>query len=147
MNKARILKLADVIERREIKRLGFNMRNWFADRVANWDHGGNCGTVACIAGHAVVLFADDGKVNKTRTRKRRCISAFEPQYSFGDTVEADAQAILGLTKRQAHALFVPHDVILPNVTTEQAVEVLRTLANTGRVSWAKVRRAQPEGET
>lgn len=58
MNTERLRILADHIERlanSDDSTLGFNMSQWLAHNDYDY-RGHNCGTVACIAGHAVLLF-------------------------------------------------------------------------------------------
>lgn len=123
MNIPNILALANYLDR-TVSADSFDMANW---RLPH-DHlprspktnaeafEGSCGTVACIAGHAMVLFEPDAPL---------C-----PEGQISDR----AQDYLGLTDDQAGELFIPR--LETHITTKaRAVQVLRTLAETGEVTW------------
>ena len=130
MNKERILQLADVIEREGAlpePELGFNM---LYCRVKTNDDDGSlerdfanrpCGTVGCIAGHALRLAGING----------------------GFTAAAEW---LGLSYigGEGEELFFPGDVSGINIsrwdeiTPAHAAAVLRRLVETGKVEWAAV---------
>lgn len=127
MNKERIIQLAEAIEQGTLlagpERLGFNMNyfstpmSWFNQDFARRD----CGTVACIAGHAAAI--SSGSVT-----------------SFSEAAEW-----LGLPYDEtAVELFFPGDssgINVPSwskITPAHAGAVLRRLAETGRVDWTAV---------
>lgn len=80
----------------------------------------SCGTVACIAGHALVLSAPADVVPEE-----------------GEEIHDRAAAWLGLDAEQAHALFLPAGtrVNYMAVTAAIAANVVERLANTGEVLW------------
>lgn len=123
MNKENILKVADAIEQHSIPTLGFNM-NWWGytfdpTKPENQKHdksGHNCGTVACIGGWTETLF-------KT----------------------TDARSALELPTSVATQLFYPDQNGAPQAyeaTPVHAVRVLRHLAETGKVDWARAMDAE-----
>lgn len=133
MNVERITTLRDHIAALPPEK--FNLGSWFSSPVKLPTAGAfhKCGTSACIAGWALVLFAPD-----------------EPLYMVD--VPNDAAEILGLTNEQANDLFTPERAdyageddrpggVLPDplwlgdVTNEQAVKVLDHLIATGEVRW------------
>lgn len=118
VNKANVLRVADAIEKGElVKRgIGFNMAAWNNDAEIHGLRdlsGHRCGTVACIGGHAAILFPE-GHPNET----------------------------LGLSLSEGKELFYAwsyrewYDVKLRNITIRHAVAVLRHLAETGEVDWS-----------
>jgi hypothetical protein len=117
MNKERILAVADAIENESVPGLQFDMtvyRN-------------SCGTAGCIAGWAFVMFADDG-------RRRWDEWGNYPRGEIFNT----AKEVLGLCSGEAWQLFLPEDPVGENydATAEEAVTVLRQLAETGVVDWS-----------
>lgn len=101
---------------------------------------GGCGTVACLAGEAMLL--------RTAELKRK------PKPKVGDNwwgsgthatmdIMEGAQDWLGLTLRQAQALFIPWDNFdgdsqrRESVTRAQAVVVLKRFRDTGKVRWGR----------
>src|ERR1700689_694555 len=97
MNIKRFRELADVIERsakQSSKRTlpKFSMEYFFklkygvgVSSIPDWKHFKNCGTTACIAGFACL------------TWKTEC----KP----GDSADASAQKILGISEREADSIF------------------------------------------
>lgn len=84
---------------------------------------GDCGTRACIAGHAVLL---SGK----------------PIPDYDSQVMEDAQDWLGLTDAERTKLFVPWAATSAYkgyrrylISAEQAAEVVRNFASTGEIVW------------
>lgn len=91
--------------------------------VARMQEKGDCGTTACLAGHAVILK-----------------SAAEGDYSgkYGKyEAKEQARSWLGLTAKQADLLFEPRTEsdYLISFSREQAIETLERLRNTGKVYW------------
>ncbi len=123
---ARLMALADAIERAELVKqgVGFNMGRWFAVTTAipnkiRTAHA--CGTVACLAGWTAVL--EDGQ-----------------EGMHEDKVYRRAINILGITDGTAKELFVPEINGGPahlSISAEHAVAVVRNLARTGKVEWNK----------
>lgn len=103
INKERIKALADRIESipdQDDLQVGFNMRSYYEIR---------CGTTACIAGHAILMFGTEDQVN-------RLVNSLGG--AFGDAME-----ILGLDVRTAQDLF--NDMRMDSIT---AVYRLRRIA-------------------
>lgn len=121
MNKENILAVADAIENLSISGLKFDMCvSFYAE---------NCQTVACIAGWAFVL--EHGGVEKARK-----MGLYDVSYQ--------AASWLGIDHTQQMELFRFHGRSIPeldgldlgDVTSEQAVKVLRHLAESGEVDWS-----------
>lgn len=98
---------------------------WAAGVVAMQESAGphDCGAVACIAGHAALLFtATEGE-------------------SVADDVNVEQRAMnwLGLDLDQADALFVPSrlpaGISYRNITAKEAARVCEHLRDTGEVDW------------
>ena len=155
MNKERILELAGFLDTLDPNK--FDMGT-FGYEDSEY------GTVACIAGWTVARWLP---------------SVFDywqhPEDSIGetpDTILKSAKDLLGLTTKQADALFIPSNVFrfddrekdnlhsltwyawkyetdISRVTSRQAAKVLRHLADTGIVDWgiAFDEEAKKEGET
>ena len=132
MNKQNILRLAEVLERNELARLGigFNMDRYYKTGSALEDKSGhNCGTTACIAGWAVALFNEDGTP--------RTEPFVEDPYKHGIPIANLGRVALGLSYSIADALFTPElpDHIWSSITPQVAAKTLRSLAETGEVRW------------
>lgn len=123
MNKKRILRVADAIEKAELAKrdIGFNMNVLFGrteecsaeEGEETIDYTGkNCGTLACIAGWTCLLFEPLQNPN------------------FGL-----AQALLDLDYPTANSLFWGDRRDLEKITSAEAVSTLRHLARSGRVRW------------
>ena len=126
MNRENVLKVADAIENHTIEGLGFNMGSFcaIADRDYSDQSGHGCGTVACIAGTAV--FVELGEFNGPLT----FAEFFEPARDFLGLNEADAQELFYRLSENDGL-----DKLLISTTTQEAVDVLRYLAATGKVDW------------
>ena len=96
-----------------------------------------CGTRACLAGHAAMLFRppDDSDIPDFYD---------DDDEDLNSGVKDEARVWLGLTMEQADALFVPtaggdlRDAVhcrLADLTVEDAAWTLRHLADTGQVVW------------
>lgn len=150
LTRRRLLEVAVAIQRHTLNGLGFNMGWWLRPepRVpglsVNRDRGGNpnfCGTVACIAGHAVVLAhaqrAPDTKVDR--------IIVMEVASNYSREISTAAADWLGLDPHSfggdGDALFNAPDrdrykfPLLEDVTAEQAIATLCAFAGTGYVDW------------
>lgn len=110
------------------KNIGFQMADFLqSNEILDQDMSGrNCGTVACIAGHAFVL-SGGGKVHDSRL----------------DIVDR-AQRYLDLSNEETNLLFYgnyvnrmghSNQVRLSDVTPEQAIAVLEHFKTTGKVDW------------
>lgn len=124
MNKERLLILAEAIEKNERPKafpdFGFNMGTYGDDNTDDW-HGERCGTVACIAGWAVALFAE-----KKPAQDRCDLWVYE-----------EAKTLLDLGNVTAHLLFAPDDIQdMGDVTPKDAATVIRKLVETGYVDWS-----------
>ena len=135
MNTANILAVADAIEQHTIPWLGFNMGPFFSpaeERVyGSIDQSGHdCGTVACIAGHAAVLMCGV-KVEPQSTA--------EADEVFDGVFLREAAGWLGL----AHGSEKTKDLFFAyssgcdrcSISADQAVRTLRHLVATGNVDW------------
>lgn len=111
MNKDRILELADHIEKSET----YDQRTWFH----------TCGTPACIAGHAAMLFAAD-KLLQMGHMKCPDIAQNELGLSWIKSQRLFDGSPLGFTEDEG---FI-------KVSSAHAVKVLRHLAETGEVDWS-----------
>ena len=104
----------------------FDMRQFAAisEREDESGYPEHCGTVACVAGNTVALFAVEAK---------RLME--DPHAPHGvDDIESIARILLGLDHRQSSRLFIPtmYGTTVPNlghVTPKQAAYVLRHVAD------------------
>lgn len=119
MNVARILELADVIEKTPHAPIadtdhakqpltGFNMGAW------------HCQTVGCIAGWAIHLYPD--------------------AYDHWEGYVHSASVALEMDEADGEDLFEPFQLIgrFLTITPAQAAQTLRKLAETGKVDWSHV---------
>lgn len=139
-NKARLHKVADAIERGVASRtkVRFDMSDWVVERT----RGPQCGTAACIAGHAALLFDPSFKSKDKRATNlidKWGVGILKP-YST-DLVYISARDALGLSDVAAEALFMPHVYAdgftgnLSAVSVKRAVKVIRYFAETGIIEW------------
>lgn len=84
---------------------------------------GFCGTAGCIAGHAIMLFCDKEEVNNVLDQPL----VYDPTQIAGD--------LLGLSPDDAWSLFMADGMDLERITRSEAVKVLKTLAQTGKIEW------------
>lgn len=123
MNKKNIKKLINRL--RYMKRttakpqVGFNMSTYIERGGCPDKSGHDCGTVACLAGHATLL-AGETNYNK--------IDAYA--YDTGKTY-------LGLTEAQADALFLPDTAPWAAITLDHAIGTLEHLLEAGEVTWTR----------
>lgn len=107
------------------ERVGFSMNTYCSDPEALVVDmtGDDCGTVACVAGHAYLLAK---QFNITEAKGADC-----------DEIEDVAAAFLGIEGDDAAHLFydLPVEIDLQQVTPEMAIETLTRLAETGLVEW------------
>jgi hypothetical protein len=141
--KRRLLKLADTItnlpEKDEKGRpVRFNMDRWFGGP----DEWSGCGTVACMAGWAVVQSQKGRtlaqKINTTQAGIRRAKAA---EYA-ATGIHAKAAEYLGLNDEQAHRLFIPEAFRSGNFTKISAMRaagVIRLFVKTGEIEWNRHR--------
>lgn len=92
------------------------------DSTLATDHLPKCGTVCCVAGTTNVWWGNKANISDTCT----------------------AQAVLGLTARQAERLFYPPEMFIQNITPDWAARCIRHLIKTGKVNWRDTRKAKPE---
>jgi hypothetical protein len=120
MNKERILQLADHLDNLPPTEPGFYMGSWFQPVDENLDGDSTevirneCGTAACIAGHALRYFEDVP------------VKFSYPALAAGE--------ILDLTYGQGDDLFTPFNH-MNETDPHKAARVLRHLAATGEVEW------------
>jgi hypothetical protein len=130
MNTTNILAVADAIEQHTIPNVGFNMAYYFANAAAGEaiDRSGHdCGTTACIFGHALVLMAE-GDIHVAQ---------------YGPMWRPDIQKWLGLTDEQTafvcyaqnHPGLRDQTLAFHEIEPAQAVRTLRRLAASGTVDW------------
>ena len=106
MNIERLTALAEFLDRPAIP-YEFNMDTWMeleGDRDNNW-----CGTECCLAGLAVLMFAD-----------------FPINYQM--SVQSHGAELLGLNFDQAHSLFLPYRSpveVWADITPAMAAEAVR----------------------
>ena len=128
MNRDRIKGL--IVQLGKIPRSKFNMGSWLSGRWSRLTNPNpnpiglekhQCGTSACIAGWAMLMYSD------------------RPE--DGGTALRQGQDLLGLTSLQANSLFLaylPNDsgqVPIGNITNKQAINTLERLLATGEVRW------------
>lgn len=122
MNKNRLLILAKLLEMAArndaTPKLGFNMGSYGSSGSDRTGH--NCGTVACIAGWAVVAFRPDIEIADLPSNFR---------------ISSEAADLLGLDRMDASNLFLP-PLNLWKSTPLQAASVLRHAAKTGVIDWS-----------
>lgn len=103
------------------KDVGFNMSDWVgpAEIEADDRTGRNCGTIACIAGHAYL------------------VSGGEDRDATSDDVVPAAQEFLDLKSGSADELFYAYGSgeSMYDITSEQAIRTLEHLRDTGEVNW------------
>ena len=111
-------KLIDVLEAETD--IGFDMCDYYdvLDRYNEELDVGFCETVACIAGHAVVMEGFDLQV-----------------LNEVEGVPLEARNILGISEDQADALFIPKHKELYDITKQEAIETLKRFLKTGEVNW------------
>jgi hypothetical protein len=119
MNKARILALAEVIEKQPHVHPddaeGFSMSDWFHP----------CGTPSCLGGWTIHLFVKKG-------------------HTTADPTQFRARGLLGLSQTEALDLFLPRLEQIresyDKITPAHAAFTLRHLAATGEVDWGAYER-------
>jgi hypothetical protein len=126
MNKENILKVADAIENATLAKehgIGFNMVSFYDDESGvGFDHTEyKCYTVACIAGWAAIMSGGHETVRSPTP----------------SDISKEAQNYLGLSLCEADDLFCASGtrVDMDDITSQDAVKVLRHLAETGDVDW------------
>ena len=133
MNKDNILRLADALEKNEFTYLDFKMQ------VISEPKGKDpaCGSACCIIGYTL---ACKNGLFEAPNRDGELVYKDDPMVT-------EAAQYLGISPKKADKLFFPdwhkdktgmsfYD--LHNVTKEDAANVLRGLAETGKVSWKEV---------
>jgi hypothetical protein len=140
MNKERILQLADFIENGKAVEadLGFNMTDFWepqAHALSEDKSGHDCGTVACIAGHALFL-TGKATVGKPKTVPSVAIEAARwlGLEDMGEMNEVADQLFYGWSPGDQYVRGL-YAVDMSRVTPADAAKVLRNLAETGKVDW------------
>ena len=93
-----------------------------------------CGTVACIAGHAVMLFGDALQFELRQRAEGDPRSDIERLVATTGSVPDQAQKLLDLANWEASALFCPVGD-LTGITASDAADTLEHFADTGRIDW------------
>jgi hypothetical protein len=128
MNKERLLILADILgQNSHVQSLGigFDITKYFGTGGCNHE----CGTVACIAGHAYIMHLQEkGLCNEEIRRAMRRDEGYIPER---------AQKYLGLTDEQSFGLFLGYISrdYLEGITPKKAATVIRRFVKTGKVEW------------
>lgn len=145
MNRTNLQTLIDALRTHtlaEQKDVGFNMStyigrpNLWRDQPMNTDHSGrNCGTVACIAGHAAWLATDADEV---RDIDLTVVPDLAKKWLGLDEYTA-RELFLGGYSRPDSPEFLDYLTLdqLSAVTLDQAIAVLEHLRDTGAVNWPK----------
>lgn len=129
MRKEVILGVADAIEKAELAKydIGFNMRH--LNNIKAKDHTGHqCGTSCCIAGWIHILYDENGN-KRTKYGVRKNLNNQEHR-SFAYGAKA-----MDIDLGTAVDLFWPYSMDYNELTSKQAVKVLRNFAETGKVDW------------
>lgn len=133
MNVERLQQLAAHL--RTLERTQFDMREWFMNRKPVSTKDGwveyDCGTPACIAGHAVAMFHELD------------LRAPLVEQLGMHTVCTLAEELLDLQMNQSIPLFMPPEtsadgIRMYDATPQQAAEVIEHFINTGEVDWQRV---------
>lgn len=136
VNIERLNILADYLEKPLPETRVFNM-TVFGDFVG---YGHNqCQTAACIAGHAVILFADipdDWNMPSCLPAKMSRAEAWVGDPDGAIAIGEMAAELLGLDPATAVSLFVPYGVELDRIKPNDAARTLRHFAKTGEVDWS-----------
>lgn len=135
MNIERLNIPADYLEKPMPETRVFNMVV-FGDFVG---YGSRCQTAACIAGHAVMLFADapdDWSGPSCLPAEMSRVEAWVGDPGGAVGIGQIAAELLGLEPALAARLFVPDGVYLTSVEPDDAARTLRHLARTGEVDWS-----------
>lgn len=134
MRKARLLKLAEVLESPAAEK-HFNMGDWFDNPNADVCDAdvpakkfvAQCGAAACTAGWTIAIFEPRALVKPI---------------GFLDNALVRAASLLSLNYDQACDLFTPMSETMRDGTEamsagpKQAAKVVRHLAETGKVDWS-----------
>lgn len=131
VNGPNLLRLADAIEfGKALPDLQFDMNHWLAPVITKVE--GGCGTAGCIGGHAYLLFGKND------------LSSYDLPLGDGYIMPM-ARKVLGLDAATASQLMTPNvansgvrcALAAYSANRKQAAAVLRNLAYTGKVEWAK----------
>jgi hypothetical protein len=120
--------LADILEQEDHAKsfgIGFDITTYFG----TGDRAHECGTVACIAGHAYLMkLKEEGVHSKMLKVQAAADECFIPE---------KAQKYLGLTDEQGFDLFLGfiHKYHLAGITPKKAATVIRRFVETGKVEW------------
>jgi len=125
-NPVHIARVIAAIQGETQEGLGFNMGAYIgaaSEGIIGDALGRDCGTVACIAGHAYLLATGN--------------TVEEGIQADSDDIDRIAADYLGIDMCQAATLFydLPPDVTLCSVSAEDAIATLDRLARTGDVVW------------
>ena len=141
MNKERVLILADHIEKLTsgsyFQGKYFYMTE-FGEPEVKFDEEKfeyACGTPACIAGHAIALFANQEQLKALHDASHEINDGFQDAQGIAEEV-LDIQQDSGIASKLFCAVPMSKQGIqLYSPTTKQAAATLRKLAETGEVFW------------
>jgi hypothetical protein len=142
MNKENVTKLIDHLK--IMPKKAFSMNEWYAGPMIDKDYQYHvklkpvqiaetlkqqregeqhtCGTVACLAGYAMLLSQEGRKTTKKIDT---------------DDVSVIAQKWLGIDDAEAYRLFQPSILDYGAITPKKAIRVLKHFRKTGEVNWSK----------
>lgn len=129
MNKARLMDLANIIEKEELDKFKFNMRH---GAISDSSIDPFCGTVGCIAGAAIAAAYGNKIARKWASNSTNRLHEMPRPTGFF----IEARRILGLTDEERIELFTPRGYADTDYySLPRSVAVLRHAAATGRIEW------------
>jgi hypothetical protein len=128
MNKAHIRDLIHAL-RYGLPHVHYDQRVWLGGDPHN-----ECDTVACLAGHAVLLMERDNQENYIK-RTLPLMNSVGTRVYIASSIRDRAEAFLDLTRRQAEEMFRFSPAYHQPITAEQAARMLENLLATGEVDW------------
>lgn len=116
--------------------VGFNMGTYLQEPNAGAFADDDCGTTACLAGHAVIMEADPAELSHMN------VHMFYMEHDFA----MEARNILDLNIDEAEGLFYGEGYDY-RATLLEAIDVLRVFRQTGIIDWSEtVKRAKHENK-
>lgn len=106
--------------------------DYFAKHIPEYQEsfktGNECGTIGCIAGHAMVVAVKEGKLDKIKNE----VASRADGHVRPSTL---ARAYLELTNEESSALFTPVCDRYDLITTKHAITVLQRFLDTNVIHW------------